>query len=224
MADIAPPAACAACTVRDRALCSALSADELALLNRHARERRLRRGETLFPVGDDSLCGNLIEGLLKVVSRDIEGREQIVGLLFPGDFVGRLAGAERHETVALTPSRLCLFPRRELAAALDRNPAMERLLLERTTRSMDEARERLHLLLRGSADSRVEGLLHELAARAGASAFDLPLSRGDMADALGLTLETVSRVLGRLKAAGRLETSGRRAVRLLPTTARGHAG
>lgn len=208
---------CAMCAVRDSALCRVLDADALAMLSAHAVRRTLERGDTLFREGDDALCGNLIGGMLKMVARDAEGCEQVVALMFPGDFVGRTSGSERHETVALGEAQLCLFPRATMARQLAQSPSMEQLLMERTQQSVDEARERLSLLLRGSADARVSALLRAFAARAGGPVFELPMTRGDMADVLALTPETVSRALARLKADGLVETTGRRGVRLRMT-------
>lgn len=202
--------------MRDRALCAALSDAELSLLNRSAVRRRLVRGEALFHAGGSARCGNLISGLLKISAVDSEGREQIVALAFPGDFVGRLDGSEPHDVTALGPAELCLFPRAVMAAALDRHRRMEQLLMARTRAAMDEARDRLSRWLRGPAEDRVMALLTELAARAGSPSFTLPLTRGDMADALGLTLETVSRVMSRLRAAGRIQAAGRTRITLPP--------
>jgi len=205
---------CAECAVRDAALCRVLDADSLAALSARAVRRTLARGDTLFHQGDDMLCGNLISGTLKMVARDADGREQVVALMFPGDFVGRISGRERHETVALGRAELCLFPRASMAGQIAESPAMSLLLMERTQQSVDEARERLSLLLRGRADERVAALLRDFAARAGAPAFDLPMTRADMADVLALTPETVSRALARMSALGFVETEGRRRIRL----------
>lgn len=213
MAKTAADLICEACAVRDRALCSALSADELATLNRHSIRRSLARGDLLFREGDDALCGNLIAGILKLADVTADGDAQTVALLFPGDFIGGVSAAPRHDIVALSAAQVCLFPRALFASALESHRRMEKMLLARTHEAMENARGRLTLLLRGSAEARVEALLADLAAYEGSPTFDLPITRGDMADALGLTLETVSRVMSRLKARGRLETQGPKRVR-----------
>jgi CRP/FNR family transcriptional regulator len=206
------PRSCDSCAVRDEALCRALTREQLALLNRSGQWRRLARGDVLFRPGDRGVCGNLVEGVLKLADVTADGDSQTVALLFPGDFVG--GGTVRHDIVALSPAQLCLFPQRAFDQALDSNREMERLLLARTLEAMDAARSWLTLVLRGSADERVGHLLARLADRAGSRSFDLPITRGDIADALGLTLETVSRVMARMKADGRLQVDGRRRVRL----------
>lgn len=219
-----PPTTCMECTVRDRALCGSLTDVELLALNRLGQRRRLARGETVMWAGDDSVvCGNLLSGVLKLVAVSPAGREQIVGLLYPADFVGRPYAAEADFTItALTDAELCLFPREPFEQVLEDHQRMERLLLQRTLEALGEARGRMLVLARGSAAEKVAGFLLDMAARADTAAcrasvsgpitFDLPLTRGQMADVLGLTIETVSRQLGTLKAAGAIALSGARTV------------
>ncbi|MBR0551253.1 Crp/Fnr family transcriptional regulator [Stakelama marina] len=215
---------CAHCAVRDRALCSTLSDDELAQLNAIGHRREMERGETLLWAGDDSVvCGNLISGVLKLVAASADGREQIVGLVYPGDFVGQPYVEKAEFTVtALTEAEVCLFPRAPFERALDDHHAMERLLLQRTLQALNTARGRMLSLARSSAQEKVAGFLLDMAERAGTSAcravpdgpltFDLPLTRGQIADVLGLTIETVSRQMTRLKVAGVIALPGGRAV------------
>ena len=96
------PLACAACPVRDRAACSALNEedrDELARLGQH---RTLRRGETLFASGDDSLaCATLISGALKISSFGQDGTERILSLVHPAGFVGEMFAPVAHHDVIL---------------------------------------------------------------------------------------------------------------------------
>lgn len=201
---------CASCVVRNRAICASLNPEELLLLGKMGRKQRVKAGQTLLWEGDDApVVANVLEGVLKLVVATADGREQIVGLLFPGDFVGQLFTAEASLTVtALTDTNLCTFPRTGFERALETYPHMERLLLERTMASLDEARERMLSLGRKDARERVAGFLLELAERtgmpdaAGRIQVLIPISRGEMAGFLGLTIETVSRHLTRLKTAG----------------------
>ncbi|MDO9488832.1 MAG: cyclic nucleotide-binding domain-containing protein, partial [Sphingomonadaceae bacterium] len=83
--------ACADCAVRDTALCAALTGEELERLNRLGRRQTLAKGQTLQFAGDDSLVfANVVQGVLKLSTSTSDGREQIVGLLYPADFLGRL--------------------------------------------------------------------------------------------------------------------------------------
>ncbi|MCW3838191.1 Crp/Fnr family transcriptional regulator [Sphingomonas canadensis] len=206
---------CAECAVRGEALCAALDENALAALSATGRRRRLARGESLSWAGHESaVCANLIQGMMKLTASTADGREQIVGIAYPADFVGRPFARDADVTVtALAPSELCVFPRGDFERALTGCADMERLLLRRTLETLDAARERMLMLARKTAGERVAWLLLDCARRAEAadgSEFDLPLTRGEMAELLGLTIETVSRQLTRLRARGIIATRGAR--------------
>jgi CRP/FNR family transcriptional regulator len=219
----ANPLACASCPVRDRAACAALSdgqRDELGQLGHH---RILRKGETLFAAGDDDFaCATLISGALKISNFGQDGTERILSLVHPTGFVGEIfAPVARHDVVALTESRLCVFKRSDFERAVDRFPALGRALLRRSSEDLFESRSLIDLMGRRSAHQKVAGFLLAMARAASDSPchvtarFDLPLSREDMAGILGLTIETVSRQIGKLEQDGVIERQGRRGIRLL---------
>ncbi|WP_424140141.1 Crp/Fnr family transcriptional regulator [Roseomonas chloroacetimidivorans] len=208
--------------VRDRTLCGSLNDEELATLNRLGRKRHLARGETLLWAGDEAvLCANLLSGVLKLSASTADGREQIVGLLYPSDFVGRpFAEEAEHNITALTDAELCVFPRKPFEEALENHVRMERLLLRRTLAALDEARARMLMLGRKTAEEKVASFLLDMASHlspggagpAGEINFDLPLTRTQIADVLGLTIETVSRQLTKLKREGLIDLPSGRAV------------
>jgi CRP/FNR family transcriptional regulator len=222
---------CADCGVRDRALCGSLTDAELETLNRLGRRRHVARNETIAWAGDENLvCANLLSGVLKLTAATADGREQIVGLLYPADFVGRpFAEQVDYSITAVTDAELCLFPREPFERVLADHARMERLLLQRVLAALGDARGRIVALGRGSAAGKVAGFLLDVAERAAATGcraspnapltFDLPLSRGEMADVLGLTIETVSRQIGALKRAGIIKLPGGRAVTLVDAAA-----
>lgn len=202
------PERCAECAVRDSALCASLADHELDALNVIARRKIVPRGQVFVWEGDVSTqCANIVSGVLKVTSATADGREQIVGLLFPGDFVGQPFRTETSLTVtALSDTDLCIYPREKFETLLDDYSNLERMLLQRTMSALDDARSRMLSLGRKNAEERVAGFVLEMADRFHAGgpeeSFDLPLTRGQMADVLGLTIETVSRQLTNLKGAG----------------------
>ena len=217
------PLACAACPVRDRAACSALNEedrDELARLGQH---RTLRRGETLFASGDDSLaCATLISGALKISSFGQDGTERILSLVHPAGFVGEMfAPVAHHDVIALTDSRLCVFGRADYERAVERFPALGRALLRRSAEDLFDSRSIIDLMSRRSSKQKVAGFVLAMARAASDSpchagwSFDLALSREEIAGVLGLTIETVSRQLGRLEHAKIIAREGRRGIRLL---------
>lgn len=210
---------CADCAVRDRALCGSLDDRELTALNAIGQRRRVARGQTIAWAGDEAvICGNLLTGVLKLVAATADGREQTVGLLYPADFFGQpYAGDVDFTLTALTEAELCVFPRAAFERVLENHQRLERLLLQRTFESLNEARGRMLVLARRSAGEKLAGFLLDMAARAGASrdgpvTFELPLTRGQIADVLGMTIETVSRQLTRMKQSGLIGLPGGRAI------------
>ena len=209
---------CEQCIVRDRALCAALAPDALSMLSKIGTQRTLARGEILTHAGDEPItCANLQSGVMKIQSSTADGETAIVGLLYPGDFIGRpYASVEVHDIVALTEVTLCSFPRARFEAALADHREMEQLLLRRTLGELDRARGWLLRMGRASASARVAGFIDDLARRLGAvgcaapAQLTLPLSRGEIAELLGLTIETVSRQFSRLRAMGAIEINGTR--------------
>ena len=218
----ANPLACSTCSVRDRAACSALSGDErdeLATIGRHVT---LARGETLFSGGDETGgCATLISGALKISSFGEDGTERILSLVHSAGFVGEMfAPVPHHDVIALTDSKLCVFSGEGYARAVDRFPALGRALLRRSAQDLFESRALIDLMGRRSARQKVAGFLLSLARAASdspchpASRFELPLTRGEIAGLLGITIETVSRQLGQLEQDGMVERQGRRGLRI----------
>lgn len=205
---------CTACPARAKAICGVLAGDDLATFGALGRHRRLARGQTLMWEGDaaDSVA-NVISGVLKLATAGVGGDEQIVGLAWPADFVGSPFGAACGCSVtSLVDSEVCLFPRATFGPFLDDHPEMERALVTRAFADLDKAREFQAMLGRRSAGQKVAALLLAMA-DAGEIVF-LPMSRQEMADLLGLTIETVSRQLGRLAGQGLIDLPDRRSVRL----------
>lgn len=214
---------CSGCPVRDRAACSVLSDVEREALARSGRHRKLKRGEMLFAAGDENTaCATLLKGALKVTSVDEQGTERILALVHPSGFIGELfAPFAHHDVVALTDSELCVFPKSEMGRAVDLHPKLAQALLQRTQEDLLQSRELLALSGRRSAGGKVAGLLMGLAEAASESSchsaqeFELPLTRGEIAGMLGLTIETVSRALTRFERDGLIRRKGARGIELL---------
>ena len=217
---------CDGCVVRNRSICAALQPDDRMALGREGRIQVVPRGRTLVWEGEDAmLVANVIEGVLKLSTSTSDGREQIVGVVYPSDFIGRPFGERsQHSVTALVDSRVCLFPR----AAFDRfahdHPELEHRLLNRALDELDRARRWMLLLGRKSATERVASFLLELSQRLAETgcggepaldSFELPLDRQQIADVLGLTIETVSRQMSALRAAQVIDLPGRRSLHIL---------
>ncbi|MEC9368283.1 MAG: Crp/Fnr family transcriptional regulator [Pseudomonadota bacterium] len=219
------PDRCEHCTIRHRAICAALNKDELTSMNRIARQRLVNAGQVISADSEPGIAfANIVSGVVKLTKMLADGRQQIVGLQFPPDFLGRtFMDANPFTAEAATDVELCSFPKKEFEAVLRRYPGLEHRLFSDTLNELDAAREWMLLLGRKTAQEKVASFLMLLANRAsnvGCShsdelhfaQFHLPLTRADMADYLGLTLETVSRQMTRLRSAGAISLAENREV------------
>lgn len=212
--------ACGTCPVRDTAACAVLTAEERTALAAAGRTRTLRRGEMLFAAGDEAAaCATLLSGALKVAAVDAGGNEQILALVHPAGFIGEMfTPFAHHDVVALTESRLCTFARADIERAIEAYPALARALLRRSQADLLATRTLLELTGHASAEARLAALLHDFAASASdsschlAARFELPLTRGEIGNMLGLTIETVSRKLGELEELGAIRREGKRGI------------
>jgi CRP/FNR family transcriptional regulator len=211
---------CNACAIRNRAICADLDDSEIGLLNGIGRRRQLEAGEQLMWEGDEAvLVANVIDGVLKLASHSADGGEQILGLAYPSDFLGRPFGETAPYGVeALTEAQICVFERKDFDRFARDHPRLEHKLLERTLTELDRSRRWMMLLGRMNAGQKVASFLLELTDRLGKAGAGgetlviLPLSRQQIADVLGLTIETVSRQLSRLRSAGLIDTPSRREI------------
>ena len=216
---------CRDCAVRSDALCGVIPMDELGQLNRSAHRKRYRPGSAIVASGErPDWFANIVSGVVKLTLALPDGRQQIVGLLFASDFLGRpFKDGAPYTAEAATVVELCCFGRRHFEQLLEAQPALRRLFIERTLDAVDAARDWMMLLGCKSAEERVATLLLLIARRRRAAwcepcalrqplTIDLPLSRTDMAEYLGLRIETVSRQLRRLTTAGVIDTSSRRSL------------
>lgn len=171
-------------------------------------------GEEIYGQEEDAdLIYLLVKGSIRTSHLLPDGRRQVGAFYYPGDVFGIEAGAaHRFSAEALTVCEVMVVKRSGSAAY---EPGwMENLLCAAT--SMELARAQMHMLLLGRATAceRVARFLLDLADRFRGDLVTLPMSRQDMADYLGLTIETVSRMLGRLQADGVVELAGCRQFRV----------
>lgn len=207
---------CADCAIRHRAVCSYCGPQELSLLDAIKFYRNYEPGQEIVAAGERTdFLGSVVDGVVSLSKTMPDGRRQMVGLMFASDFVGRpMRPIAPYDAIAVTPVRLCLFNRTRFERLLRDTPVLEKRLLEMTLDELDAARDWMLLLGRKSAREKIATFLAILARRAASAhnthaddgfAFDLPLTREQMADYLGLTIETVSRQITALKKDGVVE-------------------
>ncbi|MGE3712749.1 MAG: Crp/Fnr family transcriptional regulator [Hyphomicrobiaceae bacterium] len=216
---------CRTCAIRHRSICSVLSENEIAQLNSIAKWKQLSPGQVIFRDREEPVYfANIVAGVVKLSKTLIDGRQQIVGLQFPTDFLGRpYRPKSPYFAEAANEVTLCTFERGRFERLAEEFPGIGRRLFEHTLDELDAAQEWMVVLGRKSAGEKLASFLLMIAKRAkrigcspqpemASTQFDLALSRSEIADFLGLTIETVSRQFTLLRRRGVIVLEGTRSV------------
>lgn len=203
------PIVCRSCEARHRGICGSLEPDQLLQLSKHTTRRTLEPGSTLLSDSSEiKNFSNILSGVVKLTKTLADGRQQIVGLQFAPDFIGRPFKLESSiDAEAATDLTVCSFPKNVLDKLISDSPALEHQILKQTLTELDEARQWMVTLGRKTAAEKVASFLWLIATHINPEAldskkplsFDLPLTRANIADFLGLTIETVSRQMTKLR-------------------------
>ncbi len=212
---------CDACAVRGLAMCSALDPECVDRLTSIATRVHLSPKQILF-IEDEvaEYHHTIVKGVVSVSKSMSDGRRQIVGFLFPADFVG-VASEEVYccTAQAVTSVELCRFSRRSFEGLAEAFPELEHRLLHAVSSELIEAQHHMLILGRQTAEERLASFLLHLSDRAPKRGEPdnpvlLPMSRSDIGDYLGLSLETVSRTMTTLRDQGLIELINARTVDL----------
>lgn len=197
---------CATCRVRKTSVCDAIPEAFLARLGSTAVGGLARPGTLFIEEADPAIAFfNITSGTARLYKLLPDGRRQITGFANGGNFLG-LAVSDTYafSAEAIDTVRYCRFPRARLRALMHDFPLMEERLLKVASTELVAAQEQMLLLGRKSARERVASFLMAqsrigFAGLGSPSPFVLPMARGDIADYLGLTIETVVRTLKKLR-------------------------
>ena len=203
---------CSTCEARQLSVCNAIGSADLLRLSSIAVVSEASAGRSFIDEGEPANSFfNITAGRAKLFKLLPDGRRQITGFVGPGDFLG-LAVSDTYafSAEAIVPVRYCRFPRAKLRQVLDAFPLMVKRLLEVATNELVAAQEQMLLLGRKTARERLASFFlmqsrHGLPCGHARDRFTLPMTRGDIADYLGLTMETVSRTLTRLRSENLIE-------------------
>lgn len=215
------PSRCSTCFVRKISICAALDTQELDALMAIARHIEAEDGEEIVEQGAPvDAVWNITSGMVRLTRLLPDGRRQIAGFMLPGDFLGLpLSAVSTYAAEAIGPVKLCRFERGKFESLIRTYPHLMRRLLDAACAELARDQEHMVSLARHGAQEKIAAFLLSLRNRRRALGCDdgfvaLAMTRQDIADHLGLTIETVSRVLTRLSKAGfiRIERHG---VRLL---------
>jgi CRP/FNR family nitrogen fixation transcriptional regulator len=156
----------------------------------------------------------VVTGGVRTIRLMSDGRRQIGEFYYPGEIFGLEPGPEhRYSAEALCDCEVLVLKRSALRAFAD-DEELERAVWQATRRDLERAQGHLLLLGRKTACEKVASFLADMAGRRGADAVDLPMSRQDIADYLGLTIETVSRMLTQLQSSKIVEFASCRQFRI----------
>jgi CRP/FNR family transcriptional regulator len=193
---IIPSSPCSACSIRHAASYASLTSDDHAHLASIASTRDVERGQMLFSEGDPAkFLYTVVGGTFQIYKLLPDGRRQITGFLFPGDFLG-LADDDVYAYSAEAITNAALYRYR-----------MEQRLLTIASHELSEAQEQLLLLGRKTATEKIASFLLAFAERAaqrgeGRDVLFIPMTHYAIADYLGISAETVSRTISRFRQNG----------------------
>lgn len=200
---------CGNCRLNAICLPISLHIDDIDRLNGIVqRGKPLQKGEYLYRASDvfDSVFA-IRSGAVKAVSISDKGDEQVTGFYLPGEVVGMDGLANNvytNSVIALETASVCEIPFNRLEELSLQIPTLQRHFFQLMSREITQDQQVITLLSKGSAEARIASLLLSISARNGrrnlsTSEFILPMSRTDIGNFLGLTIETVSRIFTRLQ-------------------------
>jgi len=176
-------------------------ADGMAVLDRVGTVVTFGREQPLFFEGDPAECYfKVVKGAVRSCKLLADGRRHIGDFFLAGDYVGLDAGAiYAFAAEAVTDATLIRFSRRKVDGLIAQEPWIAKSLVDVMRNGLSVARERMALLGHMTAMERIASFLLNLADRADDTRIEVPMTRTDIGDYLGLTMETVSRCFSQLK-------------------------
>ena len=197
---------CNICKIRTYSFCRCLPEDKLKLFSNISFEKQYSDKQNIFIQNDSAThLFNITEGNVKIYQLLDDGRIQIVGFLYPGDFFGTYSNNKyNYSAEAIGNLKTCAFDQKILDRYLDENPILAKELLNQTSFELTLAQDRITVLGKLNAVERISKFLFNISEQRKRigwqnNPISLPMTRQDIADYLGLTIETVSREFSNLK-------------------------
>ncbi|NLL46751.1 MAG: Crp/Fnr family transcriptional regulator [Clostridiales bacterium] len=180
-----------------------------------ASSRSFEKGETIYRAGDEGgTLFVLYTGKAKLFRLSASGKEQVLRLVEPGDFIGELSLFSSlpltDNAQALEATTMCVLQGQRLKELMAKYPSIAFKVLDELSRRLEKAENRIEDISLSSVTKRVAGALLELSE--GRREFLLPMTKGDLASQLGMTQETLSRKLAALQEEGLILLKGQRKI------------
>lgn len=213
---------CANCGSRTAGPCASLDIAALDDMSGESERQSLDPREAVFHQGDPArYVYTLTEGMARLTRVMPDGRQSVIGFRFPGDILG-FAPSTEHAFGAemLTRGMVCRLDRKRLEQMFRRYPVLERRFLDLCIKELAASQDHILALGRFSAEERVAAFLISFTEaqhrrKHVGPIFELPATRADIGDFLGLTLETVSRAISSFRKRGWIRLHGHSGIELL---------
>lgn len=195
------PNTCNDCSSRYNSMCSVLDDDEIQLISNISKDIFMSPKKVIFNEGEttDHLF-SIKHGFVRISKMLSDGRRQIVGFLFPGEIFGMICGnGYNYSAESLTNVELCRMPRTKVFEQFSALPKLSSKILDITRTELQKTQDQMLLLGRKTAKEKLCSFLMSMLQKSKQlkdikeNHVYLPMSRSDIADHLGLTIETVSR-------------------------------
>ncbi|NLM61135.1 MAG: Crp/Fnr family transcriptional regulator [Clostridiales bacterium] len=204
-----------------------LTRDEMLEISEIASSRSYKKGEMIYWAGDKG--GTLFvlhTGRVKLFRLNENGKEQVLRLVEPGDFIGELSLFSSlpltDNAQALEDSTMCVLQGERLKELMVKYPSIAFKVIDELSRRLQKAENRIEAISLESAAKRVADALIEFSG--GRLEFELPMTKGDLSSHLGISQETLSRHLAALQDEGLIEMKGHRRIIIKDMTALEQAG
>lgn len=203
------------CCIEHVPIFSSLSREEKLEIIEIASSRSFEKGETVYMAGDKG--GTLFvlhTGRVKLFRLTSSGKEQVLRLVEPGEFIGELSLFSSlpltDNAQALEATTMCVLQGHRLKVLMAKYPSIAFKVMDELSRRLEKAENRIKEISLSSVTQRVSGALLELAE--GKKEIVLPMTKGDLASQLGMTQETLSRTLAALQEQGLILLRGHRRI------------
>ena len=200
---------CIICAVRHLSLCNVFTDKEVFEFNKIITPIECKSRDPIIDEGENAnYVYNITYGAVKLFKLLPDGRRQITGFLFAGDFLGiALSKSYAYSAETISEAKLCRIQHRKLEELFDKFPKLEKRLLGIASNELIQVQEQMLLLGRKTAKEKLCSFLVNLSKREKKSIsskkiISVPMSRADIGDYLGLTTETISRTFTNLKSSG----------------------
>jgi len=192
-----------------------LSHEEKMEIVEIASSRSFEKGETIYRAGDEGgTLFVLYTGRAKLFRLNAGGKEQVLRLVEPGEFIGELSLFSSlpltDNAQALEATTMCVLQGQRLKELMAKYPSIAFKVLDELSRRLEKAENRIEDISLSSVTKRIAGALLELSE--GRQEFLLPMTKGDLASQLGMTQETLSRKLAALQEEGLILLKGHRKI------------